>query len=92
MTGAGLAFLRDLAAADSADNVTLTRLAEGLRKTFIVSRGPSRGSCQSCTSWGARRLSWCRNRMTWKEVVEAVASRPERRIAVQEYRRPNPEG
>ena len=28
---------------------------------------------------------------TWKEVVEAVASRPERRIAVQEYGRPNPE-
>ncbi len=28
---------------------------------------------------------------TWKEVVEAVASRPERLIAVQEYGRPNPE-
>src|SRR5579863_3291648 len=39
MTGAGLAFLRDLAAADSARS-TLTRLAEGLRRTVIVSRGP----------------------------------------------------
>jgi uroporphyrinogen-III synthase len=28
---------------------------------------------------------------TWKEVVAAVAARPERRIAVQEYGRPNPE-
>jgi len=28
---------------------------------------------------------------TWKEIVEAVAGRPERRIAVQEYGRPNPE-
>ncbi len=28
---------------------------------------------------------------TWKEIVDAVASRPERRIAVQEYGRPNPE-
>ena len=26
---------------------------------------------------------------TWKEIVEAVAARPERRIAVQEYGRPN---
>src|ERR1019366_3207358 len=40
MTGAGLSFLRDLAAADSATGSTLTRLSEGLRKTFIVSRGP----------------------------------------------------
>src|ERR1019366_7788145 len=39
MTGAGLSFLRDLAAADSATGSTLTRLPEGLRKTFIVSRG-----------------------------------------------------
>src|SRR5580658_1731525 len=36
MTGAGLSFLRDLAAADSADHSTLSRLAEGLRRTFIV--------------------------------------------------------
>src|ERR1035438_1612840 len=28
---------------------------------------------------------------TWKEVVQAVASRSERRVAVQEYGRPNPE-
>src|SRR5579872_226009 len=40
MTGAGLAFLRDLAIADAPDHATLNRLAAGLRKTFIVSRGP----------------------------------------------------
>src|SRR5579863_2787782 len=34
MTGAGLAFLRDLAAANSAGGSTLDRLAAGLRKTF----------------------------------------------------------
>ena len=28
---------------------------------------------------------------TWKEIVDAVALRPERRIVVQEYGRPNPE-
>jgi hypothetical protein len=37
--GCRLSFLRGPAAADSADNATLARLAEGLRKTFIVSRG-----------------------------------------------------
>src|SRR5882724_4128936 len=36
MTGAGLSFLRELAVAYSA----LERLSEGLRKTFIVARGP----------------------------------------------------
>jgi uroporphyrinogen-III synthase len=36
MTGAGLAFLRDLAAAHS----SLERLAAGLRAATIVSRGP----------------------------------------------------
>src|SRR5581483_7699655 len=36
MTGAGLAFLRDLAAANSLIN----QLSQGLRSVFIVSRGP----------------------------------------------------
>ena len=89
MTGAGLAFLRDLAVADSADNLTLTRLAEGLRKTFIVSRGPK--PVPILRELGARAHIVVPEPNTWKEVVEAVASRPERRIAVQEYGRPNPD-
>ncbi len=89
MTGAGLAFLRDLAVADSADNLTLSRLAEGLRKTFIVSRGPK--PVPILRELGARAHIVVPEPNTWKEVVEAVASRPERRIAVQEYGRPNPE-
>src|SRR4051812_4498513 len=36
MTGAGLAFLRDLAAADG----SLEELAAGMRSAFIVARGP----------------------------------------------------
>ena len=85
MTGAGLAFLRDLAAADSA----LERLAEGLRKTFIVSRGPK--PLPILRELGARAQIVVPEPNTWKEVVEAVASRKERRVAVQEYGRPNPE-
>jgi uroporphyrinogen-III synthase len=85
MTGAGLAFLRDLAVADS----SLERLATGLRNTFIVARGPK--PVPILRELGARAQIVVPEPNTWKEVVEAVASRPERRVAVQEYGRPNPE-
>ena len=85
MTGAGLSFLRDLAIADS----KLELLAEGLRNTFIVSRGPK--PVPILRELGARAQIVVPEPNTWKEVVEAVASRPERRVAVQEYGRPNHE-
>jgi uroporphyrinogen-III synthase len=67
MTGAGLAFLRDLAAADSADHSTLSRLAEGLRKTFIVSRGPK--PVPILRELGVRAHVVVPEPNTWKEVV-----------------------
>jgi len=85
MTGAGLSFLRDLAAAGS----MLEKLAAGLCRTFVVSRGPK--PVPILRELGARAHIVVPEPNTWKEVVEAVASRPERRIAVQEYGRPNPE-
>ncbi len=85
MTGAGLSFLRDLAAAGS----MLEKLAAGLCGTFIVSRGPK--PVAILRELGARAHIVVPEPNTWKEVVEAVASRPERRVAVQEYGRPNPE-
>lgn len=85
MTGAGLAFLRDLAAAGS----VLDRLAAGLRRTFIVSRGPK--PVPILRELGAKADVVVPEPNTWKEVVEAVACRPERRVLVQEYGRPNPE-
>ncbi len=88
MTGAGLSFLRDLAIQDT-DLTTLSRLAEGLRNTFIVSRGPK--PVPILRELGARAQIVVPEPNTWKEVVAAVAARPERRIAVQEYGRPNPE-
>ncbi len=84
-TGAGLAFLRDLAVAAAA----LEKLSEGLRKTFIVSRGPK--PVPLLRELGARAHIVVPEPNTWKEVVDAVAARPERRVAVQEYGRPNPE-
>jgi len=88
MTGGGLSFLRELAIADT-DNTTLSRLAEGLRRTFIVARGPK--PVPILRELGARAQIVVPEPNTWKEVVAAVASRPERRIAVQEYGRPNRE-
>ena len=89
MTGAGLSFLRELAMADSAGKDTLGRLSAGLRRTFIVSRGPK--PLPILRELGAKAGIVVPEPNTWKEVVDAVASRPERRIAVQEYGRPNPE-
>lgn len=83
MTGAGLAFLRDLAAA----NAALERLAAGLRNTTVVSRGPK--PLAVLRELGAKADIVVPEPNTWREVVEAVASRSERRIAVQEYGRPN---
>jgi uroporphyrinogen-III synthase len=85
MTGAGLAFLRDVAQADG----SLEELAAGLRNTFIVARGPK--PVPILRELGARAQIVVPEPNTWKEVVDAVASRPERRVAVQEYGRPNPE-
>jgi uroporphyrinogen-III synthase len=87
MTGAGLAFLRDLAVASG--NSALDRLSDGLRNVFIVSRGPK--PVPILRELGARAHVVVPEPNTWKEIVDAVALRPERRIAVQEYGRPNPE-
>jgi len=85
MTGAGLAFLREIAAG----NGTLDKLSEGLRRVCIVSRGPK--PVPILREFGARAQIVVPEPNTWKEVVDAVASRPERRVAIQEYGRPNDE-
>jgi uroporphyrinogen-III synthase len=85
MTGAALAFLRDLAAGEGA----LERLAAGMRNTFIVARGPK--PLPILRELGAKAGIVVPEPNTWKEVVDAIQGRPERRIAVQEYGRPNGE-
>ena len=83
MTGAGLAFLRDVVQSQ----MPLERLAAGLRKVTIVCRGPKPVPLLREMSVPVHVVVPEPN--TWKEIVEAVAARPERRIAVQEYGRPN---
>jgi len=83
MTGTGLAFLRDQVAVHS----SVARLGAALNRVLIVSRGPK--PLPILRELGARAQIVVPEPNTWKEIVEAVAARPERRIAVQEYGRPN---
>ncbi len=85
MTGVGLTFLRDVIA----ERLPPERLTDALRRVTIVSRGPK--PVAVLRSLGVPVHVTVPEPNTWKEVVEAVAVRPERRIAVQEYGRPNPE-
>lgn len=66
----------------------IERLAAGLRSATIVSRGPK--PLAILRELDARDDIVVPEPNTWKEVVQAVALRSERRVAVQEYGRPNP--
>jgi uroporphyrinogen-III synthase len=83
MTGTGLAFLRDQVVARS----SAARLGAALSRAAVVSRGPK--PLPILRELGVRAQIVVPEPNTWKEIVEAVAARPERRIAVQEYGRPN---
>jgi uroporphyrinogen-III synthase len=83
MTGAGLMFLRDVVAM----HMPVERLACALRRVTIISRGPKPVPVLRAMNVPVHVVVPEPN--TWKEIVNAVADRPERRIAVQEYGRPN---
>jgi len=83
MTGAGLMFLRDLVVA----HMPVERMAAALRRVAIISRGPK--PVPLLRSLNVPIAVVVPEPNTWKEIVEAVGARPERRIAVQEYGRPN---
>lgn len=83
MTGTGLAFLRDLVAAE----MPVERLADALRRITIVSRGPK--PVPILRSLDVPVAVVVPEPNTWREIVEAIAPRAERRVAVQEYGRPN---
>ena len=85
MTGVGLAFLRDVVIT----RMPVERLAAALRRATIVARGPK--PIAILRPMGVSVQVTIPEPNTWREIVEAVAARPERRIAVQQYGRPNPE-
>ena len=85
MTGAGLSFLRDMLAARYAPEA----LPRALAKVTTVCRGPKPAAVLH--EMGLTAGVMVPEPNTWQEIVDAVAARPERRIAVQEYGRENPE-
>jgi uroporphyrinogen-III synthase len=85
MTGVGLTFLKEVIAA----HMPVARLGAALRRTTILSRGPK--PLPVLRSLDVNVDFVIPEPNTWKEIVQAVALRKERRIAVQEYGRPNQE-
>lgn len=85
MTGAGLAFLRD----QLVQHAAVDRLGAVLRTVTIISRGPK--PLPLLRELGAKADVVVPEPNTWREIVTAVAARPERRVIVQEYGRSNPE-
>jgi uroporphyrinogen-III synthase len=83
MTGAGLAFLREVVAA----YMPVDRLAAALRRVTIVCRGPKPVPLLREMNVPIHVVVPEPN--TWREIVAAVAVRTERQIALQEYGRPN---
>lgn len=85
MTGTGLAYWRDAA---------LTRFPaasfrDALGRTALVARGPK--PVAVLHGMGLKPAVAVPEPSTWREVVPILAARPERRIAIQEYGRGNPE-
>jgi len=83
MTGVGIAFLKEVVVTKE----PVERLAKALRKTTIVSRGPK--PVGILREIGVDIDIMIPEPNTWREIVEAVTVRPERRIAIQDYGRPN---
>ncbi len=85
MTGTGLAYLRDAVA----PRYTRDTFAEALGRTTLVSRGPK--PVVVLHELGLKAHLIVPEPNTWREMVPLIAGRPERRITVQEYGKPNAE-
>lgn len=85
MTGVGLTLLRDMVV----KRMPVERLGAALQRAKIVSRGPK--PVGVLKSFGVPIHLIIPEPNTWKEIVDAVAQLQVRRIAIQEYGRPNPE-
>ncbi|MFZ0593799.1 MAG: uroporphyrinogen-III synthase [Bryobacteraceae bacterium] len=85
MTGAGLAYLRDILAERYPPEV----FGGALRQLTIVSRGPKPAAVLH--EMGVSGKIMVPEPNTWREIVPVIAARPERRITIQEYGRANPE-
>ena len=85
MTGVALVFMLDLLA----PIMTTDRIGAAMRRATIVSRGPK--PVGTLRSIGVPVDVMIPEPNTWREIVSAIQYRNERRIAIQEYGKPNPE-
>lgn len=83
MTGVGLAFWRDVVA----ERYDLGRADDALRRVKLLARGPKPSAVLRAA--GITPDVTIPEPNTWREIVHALAVRPERRLGVQEYGRPN---
>jgi uroporphyrinogen-III synthase len=85
MTGVGLSFWRDVIST----RYPVSRADEALRKVRLLARGPKPSAI--LRPLGLAPDITIPEPNTWREVVEVMRHRPERRLGIQEYGRPNPE-
>lgn len=83
MTGVGLAFWRDVVA----ERYNESRADDALRCVKLLARGPK--PVAVLRSAGITPDVTIPEPNTWREIVQAIAGRKERKLAVQEYGRPN---
>ncbi len=84
-TGVGLEYLRDAVLTQ----YSAAEFGAALNRVTVAARGPK--PLAILHELGVKPLIRIPEPNTWREMVPIVALRPERRIAIQEYGRPNPE-
>src|SRR5215813_7375694 len=84
-TGVGLQYLRDAILT----RYTVEELGNALRRVTVAARGPK--PLAILHELGVMPEIRIPEPNTWREMLPIVAARPERRIAIQEYGRPNEE-
>ncbi len=85
MTGVGLSFWRDVIISSFGS----ARADDALRHVKLLARGPKPTAVLRAS--GITPDVTIPEPNTWRQIVQAVAARSERRLAVQEYGRPNPQ-
>jgi uroporphyrinogen-III synthase len=85
MTGVGLSFWRDVISTQYSSK----RADDALAKVTLLARGPKPSAV--LRSIGLTPDITIPEPNTWREIVRVMEHRPERRLAIQEYGRPNPE-
>jgi uroporphyrinogen-III synthase len=83
MTGVGTRLLQRVLATREPENL----FPQALRKVTIVARGPK--PMAVLREWQVPVAVAVPEPNTWRELLDAVKSRPEKSVAVQEYGRPN---